>query len=70
MMEKRWLSMKDLAQYLGLSLQTLYNWKCSDPGRLPPHTSLSTGKRETLRFDIAEVDAWMLRNSLREGRCP
>lgn len=65
-MEVRYLTMKDLAAYIGLSLQTLYNWKCSDPGKLPPHVSLpSGGKYDKWRFDVSEVDAWMARNSIR-----
>ena len=64
-MTKRWLTFSDLAAYLGLSLQTLYNWKCSDPGKLPPHVSLpSGGKYDKWRFDVTEVDAWMARNSI------
>ncbi len=62
---KKWLTLTDLATYLGLSVQTLYNWKCSDPGKLPPHVSLpSGGKYDKWRFDVNEVDAWMVRNSL------
>ena len=60
---KRWLTFSDLAAYIGLSLQTLYNWKCSSPEKLPPHVSLPSGNRDIWRFDVNEVDAWMLRNS-------
>ena len=63
-MEKRFLSMQELASYIGVAYKTLRNWKCSNPGRLPPHIAIASGKYDTWRFDIAEVDAWMLRNSL------
>lgn len=67
-MNRKWMSLKDLAEYLGLSVQTLRNWKCSDPSRLPPHVSVTTGgKYDKWRFDVQEVDAWMSRNSIREG---
>lgn len=65
MTERRYLSMKDLAEYIGLSFKTLRNWKCTDPGKLPPHVSLpSGGKYDKWRFEVSEVDAWMARNSI------
>lgn len=64
-MERRYLSIKELADYMGLAVQTIYNLKCSAPDRLPPHVSIASGKRDLWRFDVAEVDAWMARNSLR-----
>ena len=63
-MERRYLTMKDLAAYIGVSFQTLRNWKCMDPSKLPPHVSISSGKYDRWRFDVNEVDAWMVRNSL------
>lgn len=70
-MEKRYLSMKELAEYVGLALQTLYNWKSTTPEKLPPHISLPTsGKRDLWRFDVIDVDAWMHSESVRVGRCP
>lgn len=67
MIEQRWLSLSDLASYLGVSCKTLRNWKSKDPGKLPPSVSVGSGKYDKLRFDVAEVDAWLARNSLRQG---
>ena len=63
-MEKRYLSIKELASYIGVAYQTLRNWKCNTPDRLPPHIAIASGKYDQWRFDVAEVDAWMQRNSL------
>ena len=60
-MGRRWLSLNDLADYMGVSVKTLRNWKTTDPGKLPPHVDVNFGgKYAKLRFDSEAVDAWLL----------
>ena len=51
-MEDRWLSVEEIAQYLGVSTDTVYLWlnKKGMPGHRP-------GK--LWRFKTAEVDEWV-----------
>ena len=65
MYERAYLSMKELASFVGLSFGTLRNWKSYQPHRLPPHVTLLTGKREIWRFSISEVEKWL--NNGRQG---
>lgn len=51
-MEKRYLSIKDISEYLGLSKATLYLWV--EERKVPCH---KIGK--VIRFDINEVNKWM-----------
>ena len=59
-MPKKYLSLEELAAYIGVAVKTLYNWKSSSPEKLPPHVCIPTGgKREIWRFDVVDVDRWM-----------
>lgn len=51
-MEKRYLGITELSQYLGLTKGTLYVWVCQR--RLP---YLKIGK--LLKFDIMQIEAWL-----------
>ena len=65
--EKRLLTLKEFAQYIGLKPGTLYNIRHA--GRdfpVRPIEIPSRGKRPTLRFDKKAVDAWI--DSQSEGR--
>ena len=66
-MGRRWLTIKQLAEYIGVAEQTLRNWKTYCPSRLPPHTVVTIGgKYDRWRFDSDEVDAWLQRNLLQD----
>lgn len=59
-MEKRYLTLIELAKYIGVAVGTLRNWKIYSPEKLPPHVEIRTdGVNDLWRFDILEVDAWM-----------
>lgn len=59
-MYKRYFTMNELADYIGVSVKTLRNWKTKSPEKLPPHIDLSFGgKYDRWRFDSEVVDAWM-----------
>ena len=66
------MTLVELAQYIGLSVGTLRNWKTYHPEKLPPHIDLSYGgKHDIWRFDSVVVDEWMADpNHGREGRRP
>lgn len=51
-MERRYIGINDLAQYLDLPKGTLYVWVCRR--RIP---YLKVGR--LLRFDLREIDNWM-----------
>ena len=40
-MARRYMSMSQLADYLGVAVVTLRKWKASRPDKLPPHIDLS-----------------------------
>lgn len=64
---RRWLTIKQLAEYIGVGEQTVRNWKTNNPSKLPPHTVVTTGgKYDKWRFDSDEVDAWLQRNLLQD----
>ncbi len=50
-MQKRFVKIKELAKYIGITEGTLYVWVCHK--RIPYY---KFGK--ALRFDLAEIDAW------------
>lgn len=59
-MARRYLDFMGLAEYISVAVQTLYNWKSTDPGKLPPHVCIPTGgQKELWRFDTEDVDRWM-----------
>ncbi len=57
-MTKRYLSPKELSEYLGISLQTIYEWTSQ---RKIPFVKLS----RLVKFDVAEIDAWMKSQGVR-----
>jgi len=58
-MEKRYLGIEELSQYLGLTKGTLYVWVCQR--RLP---YLKIGK--LLKFDIIEIEQWLKDKKIKE----
>lgn len=63
-MEKRYLSLAELAVYIGIAEKTLRNWKYSRPELLPPHVVIRTGGvYDIWRWDTRDVDAWMHREN-------
>ncbi len=59
LMEKRFLGIEELSQYLGLTKGTLYVWVCQR--RLP---YLKIGK--LLKFDIIEINQWLKDKRVKE----
>jgi excisionase family DNA binding protein len=59
-MIKRYLSPKELSEYLGISIQTIYEWTSQ---RRIPFVKLS----RLVKFDITAIDDWM--KSQREEPC-
>jgi len=58
-MEKRFLSIQELAEYLGLSKGTLYIWICRR--RIP---YLKIGK--LVKFDMREIENWLKNKRIEE----
>ena len=52
MMEERWLSMKEISEYLGVTRETIYKW--SEDREMPGHRM---GK--FWKFKRDEVDVWV-----------
>ena len=52
MMDERWLSMKEISEYLGVTRETIYKW--IEYRDMPGHR---IGK--FWKFKIAEVDSWV-----------
>lgn len=48
----RWLSVQEIAQYLGISKETIYRWVESD--KIPAH---KVGKQ--WKFQVSEVNSWI-----------
>jgi len=51
-MEKRYLGINELAEYLGVTVGTIYAWVCY---RKIPHIR----RFRRLKFDILIIDEWM-----------
>jgi len=58
-MEKRYIGIDDLAQYIGLPKGTLYVWVCQ---RKIPYLKMG----RLLRFDLREIDNWMKDKKIEE----
>ena len=58
-MEKRFLGIKELSEYLGLTTGTLYVWVCQR--RIP---YLKVGK--LVKFDIIEIEKWLKDKRVKE----
>lgn len=48
----RWLSVQEIAQYLGISKETIYRWV--ESGKIPAH---KIGKQ--WKFQVSEVNSWI-----------
>lgn len=55
----RWLSVQEIAQYLGVSKETVYRWL--EKGKIPAHR---VGK--LWKFKTAEVDEWIVKGLAQE----
>lgn len=58
-MDKRFLGIKELSEYLGLTKGTIYVWVCQR--RIP---YLKIGK--LLKFDIIEINQWLKDKRVKE----
>ena len=58
-MERRYISITEASQYLGLTKGTLYVWACQK--RIP---YLKIGK--LLKFDIIEIEQWLKDKRVKE----
>lgn len=58
-MDKRFIGVDDLAQYLGLSRGTLYVWVCQ---RKIPYLKMGGA----LRFDLREIEGWIKDKKIKE----
>ena len=57
---RRYMTLTELAAYIGVAVITLRKWKSEHPEKLPPHIDISFGgKYDKWRFDSEVVDAWM-----------
>jgi excisionase family DNA binding protein len=54
-MQKRLLNVAELAEYIGLSTATIYNW--SSARRIPAACIVRLGG--ALRFDLIQIDKWL-----------
>lgn len=51
-MEKRFMNIKELSEYLNVSKHTIYSWVSM---KRIPHLKIGG----TLRFDIREIESWL-----------
>lgn len=58
-MHSRLLTLQDIANILGLSLETVRGWPSKCPDRLPPRTRIAG---DTVRFDPQVVENWINEN--------
>lgn len=58
-MERRYVGVKEIADYLGVKVSTIYDWVYR---RIIPFRKAG----RLLRFDIPEIDEWTLLNRTRE----
>jgi len=56
-MEQRYLGIKDLAQYLGITEGTLYTWVCY---KKIPHIKMG----RLVKFDLREIEVWVRENAV------
>lgn len=57
-MEKRLLGIKETAEYMNLSVNTLYQWVCQR--RIP---FVKCGR--LTKFDIQDIDSWIEKNKVK-----
>lgn len=58
-MEKRYLGIKELSQYIGIPKGTLYVWVCQ---KRIPYAKIGG----LLRFDLRQIDDWVKAKSVAE----
>jgi len=58
-MERRYLNIRELSDYLGISKGTLYVWVCQ---KRIPYVKISN----LLRFDLRQIDGWVKARSVAE----
>ena len=58
-MERRYLNIRELSDYLGISKGTLYVWVCQ---KRIPYVKISN----LLRFDLNQIDGWVKAKSVAE----
>ena len=58
-MDRRYLNIKELSNYLGISKGTLYVWVCQ---KRIPYVKISN----LLRFDLNQIDGWVKAKSVAE----
>lgn len=56
---ERWLSVQEIAKYLGISKETVYRWL--EKGKIPAHR---VGK--LWKFKTSEVDEWIVKGMAQE----
>jgi excisionase family DNA binding protein len=59
-MERRYVDVNELSEYLGIPKGTLYVWACY---KRIPHKKIGGSK---LRFDLSEIDEWVKKSSVSE----
>ena len=62
-MEKGYFTVKELAEYISLSTDTVYHWIYC--GKIP-HYKFGQGKGGIVRFDIKEIEAWLEKKKVRQ----
>ena len=59
---KKYLTPKELSEYLGIKVTTLSNWRSTGEG--PLYKKLGQNKQSPIRYRIEDVEAWVeARNS-------
>ena len=56
-MERRYLGIKELSQYLGITEGTLYSWVCY---KKIPYVKMG----RLVKFDLRKIDSWTQENTV------
>lgn len=59
-MDRRYLNINELSEYIGIPKGTLYVWTCQ---KRIPHVKIAGSK---LRFDLRVIDEWIKEKSVAE----
>ncbi|MCP9990029.1 helix-turn-helix domain-containing protein [Streptomyces albogriseolus] len=60
--EQEWISPQQVCDLLGISYQTLANWRYQGYG--PVYTRLRPSKRSPIRYRRSDVEQWMTDNAI------